>query len=70
MTDKIMPQDDKSHYDANIRSEWDSHIKEFEEKRTREKQRVRERDRPSMSSRLYSRSSKSRSSDKGGDNSA
>jgi hypothetical protein len=69
-----------SRYDTNIRSEWDSHIKEFEEKqreRTREmKQRERERnrDRPtSSSSRSYGsglRSSKNRTSDKGSDESS
>jgi len=70
-----------SRYDANIRSEWDSHIKEFEEKqreRTREmKQRERERnrDRPasSSSSRSYSggsRSNKNRNSDKGSESSS
>lgn len=69
-----------SRYDANIRSEWDLHIKEFEEKqreRTRElKQRERERnrDRPaSSSSRSYgsgSRSNKNRNSDKGSDSSS
>ena len=58
--------EDKSRYDANIRSEWDSHIKEFEEKRTRDKLRDRDRDRPS-SSRSYGRSNKNRSSDKGND---
>jgi len=67
-------------YDATIRSEWDSHIKEFEEKqreRTRElKQRERERnrDRPaSSSSRSYSsgsRSNKNRNSDKGSESSS
>ena len=65
-------EDDNSCYD-NIRSEWDSHIKEFEEKRTRERQRERdrERDRPpssSSSSRMYGRN-KNRSSDKGSDDS-
>ena len=69
-----------SRYDATIRSEWDSHIKEFEEKqreRTRElKQRERERnrDRPaSSSSRSYSsgsRSNKNRNSDKGSESSS
>lgn len=69
-----------SRYDANIRSEWDSHIKEFEEKqreRTREmkhRERERNRDRPAAStSRSYasgSRSSKSRNSDKGSDDSS
>ena len=69
-----------SRYDANIRSEWDSHIKEFEEKqreRTRElKQRERERnrDRPaSSSSRSYSsgsRNNKNRNSDKGSESSS
>lgn len=69
-----------SRYDANIRSEWDSHIKEFEEKqreRTRElkhRERERNRDRPAgSSSRSYvsgSRSSKSRNSDKGSDDSS
>ncbi|XP_023714511.1 death-inducer obliterator 1 isoform X4 [Cryptotermes secundus] len=67
-------------YDVNIHSEWDSHIKEFEEKqreRTRElKQRERERNRDrsaSSSSRSYScgsRSGKNRNSDKGGDDSS
>lgn len=67
-------------YDVNIRSEWDSHIKEFEEKqreRTRElKQRERERNRDrsaSNSSRSYScgsRSCKNRNSDKGSDDSS
>lgn len=69
-----------SRYDANVRSEWDSHIKEFEEKqreRTRDmkhRERERNRDRPASSiSRSYisgSRSSKSRSSDKGSDDSS
>lgn len=69
-----------SRYDANIRSEWDSHIKEYEEKqreRTRElKQRERERNRErpaSSSSRSYSsgsRSNKNRNTDKGGDSSS
>ncbi|PSN57524.1 hypothetical protein C0J52_01640 [Blattella germanica] len=59
-------EDDKSRYDANIRSEWDSHIKEFEEKRTRERQRERERERDrSSSNRSYNRSNKNRNSDKG-----
>lgn len=67
-------------YDVNIRSEWDSHIKQFEEKqreRTRElKQRERERIRDrsaSSSSRSYnsgSRSCKNRNSDKGSDDSS
>ncbi|KAJ9584790.1 hypothetical protein L9F63_020878 [Diploptera punctata] len=61
--------EDKSRYDANIRSEWDSHIKEFEEKRTREKQRERERDRDRPSSSRSYGSSKNRSSDKGSDDS-
>ncbi|XP_069678239.1 death-inducer obliterator 1 isoform X2 [Periplaneta americana] len=75
-SDEDMGKKQSSRYDASIRSEWDSHIKEFEEKqreRTRElkhRERERERDRPSSRSYSSSRSSKCRNSDIGSDDSS